>query len=370
MLELKIVHRAVIIVQYVMVAFLVGVILQMVVLSYYNVDMIIAATTISYLLGITMMILLAHRFFLWFKSNKNLVVLFYGLSAAALSVNAVFTLIFVSDILLSRPLNQFSYISSNPPFIISGSVTDDIYGAYVTSSVVSLMLTWVATILLLRHYSQKLGKFNYWIIVSIPLIYFLTPFLTLFQNFLVSPLLKSDPVFFGILFTLIFSLSKPAGGILFGVAFWTVARSIHHDSIVRDYMIISSYGLMLLFVSNQAIVLVDAPYPPFGLATVSLFGLSTYLMLVGVYSSAISVAQDSKLRQSIRTTAIKESKLLDSIGTAHMEQEIERRVLTLTKQNQNKLAEETGIQSSLTDDDVKEYLEQVIEEVKKERQKP
>jgi hypothetical protein len=31
------------------------------------------------------------------------------------------------------------------------------------------------------------------------------------------------------------------------------------------------------------------------------------------------------------------------------------------------LEEETGIQSSLTDDDVEEYLEQVIEEVKKRR---
>jgi len=86
MLEVKLVHRLVVLVQYVMTAFLVGVILQMVVLSYYNVGILTAATTISYLLGITMMILLAHRFFLWFKSNRNLVVLFYGLSAAALSV--------------------------------------------------------------------------------------------------------------------------------------------------------------------------------------------------------------------------------------------------------------------------------------------
>ncbi len=284
-----------------------------------------------------------------------------------LSVNAVFTLIFVSDILLHRPLVQFSYISSNPPFIIPGSVADNIYNAYVTSSIVSFMLTWSATSLLLRHYSQKLGSFNYWMMVGIPLIYFLTQFLTLFQNFLVSPLLKSDPVFFGILFTLVFSLSKPAGGILFGVAFWTVARSIHRDNIVRDYMIISAFGLMLFFVSNQAIVLVDAPYPPFGLVTVSFIGLSSYLMLVGLYSSAISVAQDSKLRQSIRTTATKEAKLLDSIGTAHMEQEIQKKVLDLTVQNKDRLADETGIQSSLSEDEIKDYLQQVIREVKKEK---
>lgn len=38
-----------------------------------------------------------------------------------------------------------------------------------------------------------------------------------------------------------------------------------------------------------------------------------------------------------------------------MEQEIQRKVLTTAR-----MAEEMGIQSSLTDDDVKEYLEQVI----------
>ena len=52
---------------------------------------------------------------------------------------------------------------------------------------------------------------------------------------------------------------------------------------------------------------------------------------------------------------------------AQMEQEIQKKVMTLTKRNQERMAEETGIQSSLTDGDVKEYLEQVIREVKKDR---
>jgi sulfite reductase beta subunit-like hemoprotein len=64
---------------------------------------------------------------------------------------------------------------------------------------------------------------------------------------------------------------------------------------------------------------------------------------------------------------MKESRLLDSIGMAQMEQEIEKRVITLTKQNQDRMAEESGIQSSLTEDDMKDYLEQVIKEVKKNR---
>lgn len=147
-----------------------------------------------------------------------------------------------------------------------------------------------------------------------------------------TPLLNVEPVSYGIVLTLAFTFSKPARGILFGIAFWSIARSIRQSSIVRDYMTISTYGLVLLFVSNQAIVLAEVPYPPFGLATVSFVGLSAYIVLLGIYSSAVSVSEDSKLRQTMRSAALKEPKLLESIGTAQMEQEIQRRVITVTKE--------------------------------------
>ena len=50
---------------------------------------------------------------------------------------------------------------------------------------------------------------------------------------------------------------------------------------------------------------------------------------------------------------------------AQMEQEIQRRVITLTKQHQDRLAEEIGIKSSLTVDDMKAYLNQVIMVIQK-----
>ena len=94
-------------------------------------------------------------------------------------------------------------------------------------------------------------------------------------------------------------------------------------------MILSGFGLMLFFGSNQAVVLVNYPYPPFGLATISFLGLSSYLIFVGIYASAISVSGDTELRKSIRKYAITESKLLDSIGSAQMEQQIQRRVIDM-----------------------------------------
>jgi len=56
-----------------------------------------------------------------------------------------------------------------------------------------------------------------------------------------------------------------------------------------------------------------------------------YLVPLGIYSSAISVAEDSKLRQSIRSFAVRESRLLDSIGMAEIEQQVQRKVIAFTK---------------------------------------
>jgi hypothetical protein len=56
------------------------------------------------------------------------------------------------------------------------------------------------------------------------------------------------------------------------------------------------------------------------LVTISFMGLSSYLLLLGVYSSAISVSEDSKITSIDQTVALREPKLLDSIGTAQMEQ--------------------------------------------------
>ena len=50
-----------------------------------------------------------------------------------------------------------------------------------------------------------------------------------------------------------------------------------------------------------------------------------------------------------------------------MEHEIQRRVIKITKENQDRMTEETGFKSSLDEDDIKQYLEQVLRE--KERSK-
>ena len=367
-LYLNHIDKIVMIVQCVLAGVFSLTLLQIITTSYYDTLILTFAIATSYTLSITLMGLLAQHFLSWFRSKRDLVVLLYGLSSAMIACNAVFTLLLLGIIAPSMPAQVGEQIAGITRFIVTGSVTNSFNSVYVASSIVSFILLWTATAFLLRHYSQRFGRVKYWIIISLPLVYFLTQFPALFLN-LFAPLLISNPAFFGIFFTLIFSLSNLSGGILFAIAFLIVARNLMNTSVVRNYMTITAYGLILLFLSNQGIILISAggSYPPFGLVTISFMGLSSYLIIIGIYSSAISVSQDVKLRKSIRNSVQEQSKILDSIGTAQMEQELERKVLMITREQQENMTEETGVQSSINEDEVRKYLDQVIREVKSER---
>jgi hypothetical protein len=87
------------------------------------------------------------------------------------------------------------------------------------------------------------------------------------------------------------------------------------------------------------------------------------LIYTGLYSSAVTVSQDMTLRTSIRRSVTEQSKLLDSIGTAQMDQELQSRVLTVTRKLSDKMEEETGVEASLTEEDIKEHIELVRKEI-------
>jgi hypothetical protein len=117
-----------------------------------------------------------------------------------------------------------------------------------------------------------------------------------------------------------------------------------------------------LFTSNQAIVLSFTQYPPFGLVTISFVGLSSYLVLLGISSSAISMSNDANLRREIRRLAIRESKLLDSIGSAQIEDEVRKRVLHIAQLHKSDSGE-SGVPSALDEEDVKQYLGDALKEI-------
>lgn len=357
-LSLNSIYKAAVIIHYILAALIVFTILQMLITSRYDVALLNVAITISYAFAIVTMMMLSHRFFSWFRLNKSLVIFLYGLSSIMLGVSAGITLWLVNDILLARPGEVMPHVMTQIPTINTNPLLNY---AYIITTIISFIITWCATMALLRNYIQRTGKFRYLLVLTLPLAYFVSQFLVLSLG-LFGPLIISNPIFYAILFTIIFTLSKPLGGLIFGIGFWMVARNIHKDNVVRSYLIISGYGFLLFFTSNQAIVLTFTYYPPFGLVTISFVGLASYLVLLGIYSSAISISHDANLRREIRRLALRESRLLDSIGSAQMEEEVRRRVLHITRNKSDMV--ETGVPSSLNEEDVHQYLDDVLKEIK------
>jgi hypothetical protein len=224
---------------------------------------------------------------------------------------------------------------------------------YHYSDIVSFLLKWIATVLLLYHYSQKMGKAKYWVLMSLPLIYFAGTYLDDYHIY--EPHTKTEELYWD-LYT---SLNSTAGGILFYIGFIVAARHFHGNLAIKDYMVMSGFGFLLFFTAGQS-SLTNTLYPPFGLATKSLYGLSTYMILLGLYSSAISVSEDIELRKSIKKSTLRESKFLDSMGTAHMEKELMKRMVLKAKEEQKELAQESGgISSSLTEEDIMNIVRDV-----------
>src|SRR5215218_4014251 len=365
------------IVQYVLTATIVFIILQIFVNSYYYTSMLIWSSSISYAIASIIMVILALELFSWYRSNRNFILLLYGVSFIITSISIVSSLVFFTVILLGMPAKVISpspseLTSEQEEFghgpeirkFDSSTTLGKVQAVFVTSHIMSFLLLWGSTAMLLHTYSKKLGKVKFWTIITIPIASFLSIFV------IVTPFVMSygssdmDTIFKIIVVDALgYVLPAAVSGILFGLPFWMIARSLSYSSALKDYKIIAGSGFALFELAITGSVML-ASYPPLGLASVSFVGLSSYLILMGIYSSAISMSEDVKLRQAIRKSAVDESKLLVGIGSAQMEQKIEKKVIEMAKDHSASMTERTGVQLSLTEYDMKQYLSTVLKEIK------
>jgi len=96
-------------------------------------------------------------------------------------IHLLFTLIYLT--------NQFKRTAAGPLVFPSLTLVANyvsgyniFYQGYVVTSIISFILTWIATVPLLHSYSKRIGRAKYWILVSIPLVYFLSQFQFVFVD--------------------------------------------------------------------------------------------------------------------------------------------------------------------------------------------
>lgn len=349
---LRISYNIVFLIQYLVVSIFIFVLVQLITTQQYSTIALTIVTTVTYGLTIGLMGIFTIIFFSWYKSNRNsVVILIYGLSFAAVVIASAIFLTGSLNRLVDKP--AFISIDVTPSAKSKpGSLGYELAKMYHYADIVSFLLKWVATALLLYHYSQKMGKIKYWMLISLPLAYFAGTYLDDYN--LYEPHTELGALYWD-LYT---SLNSTAGGILFYIGFVVAARHFHGNTTIKEYLIMCGFGFLLFFSAGQS-TLANTLYPPFGLATMSLYGLSTYMILLALYSCAISVSEDIELRKSIKKSTLRESKFLDSMGSAHMEKDFTRRMMLRAREEQKeRLQKSAGITSSLTDDDIKNIIKE------------
>jgi hypothetical protein len=230
------------------------------------------------------------------------------------------------------------------------------YDIYQFLDLISFVLIWGANALLLLHYRKRLGLVKFWIIIGLPLVYFLSTFLEVIG--LYEP--QSDSEFF--FFYLYASLNSTAGGLLFGITFITIAHKIDNQRI-KGYMTLTAYGFILLYISSQ-VTLVASSYPPFGITTLLYSGLSSYLLLIGLYSTAVSLSQHAQLRKSIRNSIDEQhSRLIDGIGMSELQRDIDKRIAPLIQRHAEQMNIQTALDLTVSEEEVKQYMNEILREL-------
>lgn len=351
--------RIIVFAQYISITIVVVVLIELSIVSRYDTLFLELSIWLNYGQAIFLTVLLFYYFMVWFKNTKGYSILPYALAVILLTVNVIFVSLYALDMLSNLP----SEIKSNRPYILPTPNSTLVNGIRV-SSLLSYVGMWVATSFQLRNHIEKLGKVRYWILMSLPLAYFLLQF----QSAVLQSLLSyfHQNLILNILYTLFFSAAKPIGGILFGAAFWIIGTKTRNDAL-KSFMILTAYGLIIFFASNQATILTYGIYPPFGLITISFLGVGSYLLFIGIYSSSISIAQDISLNKMLKQQLTKFG-LIENIGSgerARIEAKIANRAVNLGK----KMEDLSGLPTSWEEQDIHDYIKIYYQEIRKKPRK-
>lgn len=349
------------------------IVLQIIFLNEYDVLLLSAQTYLGYISSLGFLSFLIFWFARWLYSSRDYIIMLYTTSIFFVFLNLLISLIYLQFAFFStsslqgvKPYPIYSYVIMHAglPLTESLSTLIDVL------SLASFLLMWVATAVLLKQYRYKLGRIKYYILISIPLIYYLFPFQNYFGD-VFFPLMLSSPLIFSTAYILIFSATKQVGALLFSLTFWT-ASTIVHDDRVRKSILISSIGIVILFGSVGITSLQYTVYPPFGIITVAFIPLGTYLLAIGIYASAKYISGDAKLRKEFYKSAASQLDLLKSIGVSEMEKEYENRIRYVKERFEPLEKTDARFETEMDEADVKEALHDVLNELyysknKKER---
>ena len=349
--------------QFMVIAFLAVEILQMVFVKMYNSNLTLLILFTSFVPSVLFILLLVVLLVRWFRSSKNFMIIAYAISFSIVCIYLVLSIVYVNVQYTST--SEWIKAKSLHSTLVNSSVSDLSFSFGVTLDALSLLsfvFVWVATVALLRQYRNKIGRTRFWVIITIPLLYFLFPFETYFANFS-EAMLSGSPVIFSVIYILLFSATKQVGGVLFSIVFLTAATKIKQPHL-QNSLRIAAIGIAVVFSSLEINSLLYAAYPPYGVLTIMLMPLGSYCLFIGLFASARLASQDKKLRREFYQSAEKQLAFLQTLGKVQMENELEKSLKSIL--NRSSVLDESR-DDYRREENVRELVQEVIDELRSKR---
>jgi hypothetical protein len=349
--------------QFMVIAFLAVEIVQMAFVKMYNSSLTLLILFSSFVPSVLFILLLVVLLVRWFRSSKNFMIIAYAISFSIVCIYLVLSIVYVN--VQYTATSEWIKVKSLHSTLVNSSVSDLSFSFGVTLDALSLLsfiFVWIATVALLRQYRNKIGKTRFWVIIMIPLIYFLFPFETYFANFS-EAMLSGSPVIFSVIYILLFSATKQVGGILFSIVFLTTATKIKQPNL-QNSLKIAAIGIAIVFSSLEINSLLYAAYPPYGVLTIMLLPVGSYSLFMGLFASARLASQDKKLRREFFQSAEKQLAFLQTLGKVQMEKELEKSLKSILKRSS--VLDESR-DDYRREENVRELVQEVLDELRSKR---
>lgn len=352
-----------------------AIIVEMVLFSQYSTYLLILILLIS-AVAILFFGFRTYKFLSWFKSSvkkrDNIMILAFAVSSMLLCISTTVAIALdIKELVVSRPP------SIDPNFPASNSMASrhltsieliiHLYGFLVPQVTAIAIAETVAVAFFLRYFKDQIGRATFWTLIILPPVLFLTGVFG--PQFLKST--GSEFVYMESRF-LIFRVIGTAGWVVadfvIAYAYILVAKTLGREitssrNKIINYLIIAAVATILISPTTNNWI-TNNSYPPFGAIQRAFLVLASFLFSLGIYSVALSVAQDAELRHLARKYA-KEYALLDTLGSAQDNAEIMRKLVKLIHQHADAMEKETGVESSMLDDnEARRYLDLVIMETR------
>jgi len=301
-------------------------------------------------------------------------ILAFAVSAMLLCISmTVTTVLDTKELVVSRPP------SIDPHFHSSNSMASrhlsrielviHLYVFLVPQVTAIAIAETVAVAYFLRYFKDQIGRATFWTVIILPPVLFLTGIFVPQLLTTGSQFVYMEPRF------LMFRVMGTAGWVLadfvIAYAYLLVAKTLGRQispsrNKIFNYLIIAALSTILVSPATNNWI-TNCSYPPFGAIQRAFLVLASFLFSIGIYSVALSVAQDAKLRHLAGNYA-KEYALLDTLGNAQEDAEFIRKVVKLIHRHAGAMEKETGVESSmLNDNEVRQYLDLIIRETREKK---